>query len=101
MEEIRNSADDERGNSDGGGGKVSVRCTVNGEAVTLYAEKEGAVLVSRMHPMLLELASDDGRATITREVSDAYVARASGLPALRITGESSDPDEPAEAALGR
>jgi hypothetical protein len=65
---------------------------------TLYAEKEGAVFVSRMHPMLLELASEDGRATITREVSDAYIARASGLPALRITSESADdPDKPPDA----
>jgi hypothetical protein len=59
---------------------------------TYYVEKEGAVFTSRMHPALVEMVSEDGTATISRECSDAYLARAAGLPALRITSAGTDPD---------
>ncbi len=62
-----------------------------------YSEKEGAVVASRMHPALLELAEAAEAAHVsTRELSDAYRTRAAGLPTLRITSERSggsvDPD---------
>jgi hypothetical protein len=66
----------------------------SGEPV--YASKDGAVLSSRMHPLLTELATETGSAEpfAGHELSDAYLARSSGLPALRIsTSEGGDVDE--------
>src|SRR3954471_6125839 len=59
-----------------------------------YAVKEGAAVASRMHPALAEIAGEAGGTSFeSREVSDAYLARASGLPALRIsTTERGDVD---------
>jgi acetylornithine deacetylase/succinyl-diaminopimelate desuccinylase-like protein len=56
------------------------------------AVKEGAVFAARMHPALVELARECGAESFTSdEVSDAYVARAAGLPALRISTTGADP----------
>jgi Peptidase family M28 len=69
---------------------------------TYYVEKEGAVFTSRMHPTLVEMVREDGAATISREASDAYIARAAGLPALRITSAGTDPDAEVDSdALAR
>ena len=57
-----------------------------------YVAKEGAVFASRMHPTLVELAAEAGAAAESREVSDAYVARMAGLPAIRITTAVPDGD---------
>jgi hypothetical protein len=62
-----------------------------------YAVKEGPVLASRMHPTLVELASEAGAGSYeSNELSDAYLARSAGLPTLRIsttgTDAEADPD---------
>jgi hypothetical protein len=51
-----------------------------------YAEREGPVIASRMHPTLDDLASEDATRFNSRELSDAFLARAAGLPTLRISG---------------
>jgi hypothetical protein len=55
-----------------------------------YATKEGPVLTSRLHPTLVKLCADDeaGAPFVSRELSDAYAARAAGLPAIRISSRS-------------
>ncbi len=63
---------------------------------TSYAVKESAVFVSRMHPTLIEIASElDATTFEPREVSDSYLTRSAGLPTLRVSapeGDSVDPD---------
>ena len=70
-----------------------------GSGTAAYAVKEGPLLASRMHPMLVELAREAGGTPFeSREVSDAYVARALGLPVLRIsTTERGDDGADADA----
>ena len=68
-----------------------------GDGVPAYAVKEGPVFAARMHPTLVELAGGDAGEPFTSiEISDAYVARAAGLPALRIStaggSAAADPD---------
>jgi menaquinone-dependent protoporphyrinogen IX oxidase len=51
-----------------------------------HAIKEGPVFASRMHPTLVEVASEaGGTAYESGEVSDAFMARAAGLPTLRVS----------------
>jgi Zn-dependent M28 family amino/carboxypeptidase len=59
-----------------------------GTGTAHYATKEGPVFASRLHPTLVALCSEDENATpyVSRELSDAYAARAFGLPAVRISG---------------
>jgi hypothetical protein len=52
-----------------------------------HAAKEGPVFASRLHPTLIELC-EDGTGYTSRELSDAYAARAAGLPAIRITSRT-------------
>ena len=55
------------------------------------ASKEGAVFAARMHPTLMELAREAGAESYeSKEVSDAYLARSAGLPALRISTKATD-----------
>ena len=59
------------------------------------AVKEGAVFAARMHPTLVELARECGAEKFTStEVSDAYVTRAAGLPALRISTTGAADEDP-------
>jgi Iap family predicted aminopeptidase len=55
-----------------------------------------------MHPMLVELARETGGAAYeSREISDAYVARSMGLPALRISTTETGEDDVDTDALTR
>ena len=67
-----------------------------GDGEPQHAVKEGAAFTSRMHPTLVEIASElDAGGYASRELSDAYLARSAGLPTLRIGapgGDSPDPD---------
>jgi hypothetical protein len=68
-----------------------------GESETaMYAVKEGPVFASRMHPTLVDIAGElDADKYESREISDAYLARSSGLPTLRVGapgGETADPE---------
>ena len=67
-----------------------------------YAAKEGPVFATRLHPTLIDLCEDDAEPYTSRELSDAYVARAAGLPTIRIASRTtkgaeidSGPDAPA------
>lgn len=51
-----------------------------------YVEKEGPVFATRLHPTLIDLCGEDAEPYTARELTDAYVARAAGLPAIRVTG---------------
>jgi hypothetical protein len=61
------------------------------------------VFASRLHPTLVALGAESEAATpyVSRELSDAYAARAAGLPAIRISSQtvpdSVDPDALARA----
>ena len=55
-----------------------------------YADKEGAVIASRLHPTLVGFAAEDGIGSTSREVSDAYIARSAGLPTLRLDSNTYD-----------
>jgi hypothetical protein len=61
-----------------------------GAGTPRYATKEGPVLASRLHPTLVQLCAADetGAPFASRELSDAYAARAAGLPAIRISSRS-------------
>jgi hypothetical protein len=52
-----------------------------------FATKEGLVFATRFHPTLLELAEgiEGAEPYVSRSISDAYAARAAGLPALRVS----------------
>jgi hypothetical protein len=60
---------------------------VRGDGPT-YAQKEGAVVMSRMHPTLVELTPEEGTGYASRELSDAYLARSAGLPTIRVSADS-------------
>jgi hypothetical protein len=64
-----------------------------GDGVPAYAVKEGPVFASRMHPTLVEIASEvGGESYESREISDAYLTRSAGLPTLRISTHEGDED---------
>jgi Peptidase family M28 len=71
---------------------ISIDNIGDGEAA--YAVKEGPIFASRMHPTLAEIAAEAGGTSYeSREISDAYLTRSSGLPTLRIsTTEPGDGD---------
>jgi hypothetical protein len=52
-----------------------------------FATKEGLIFGTRFHPTLVELADgiDGAEPYVSRSLSDAYQARAEGLPALRVS----------------
>jgi hypothetical protein len=54
----------------------------------MYATKEGAVFTSRLHRELVEFADELAEPYSSRELSDAYLARASGLPTIRISPQA-------------
>jgi hypothetical protein len=51
-----------------------------------YAEREGAVFTTRMHSTLIELAP--GEPFKSRDLSDAYLVRHAGLPAIRVSADA-------------
>jgi hypothetical protein len=66
-----------------------------GAGEVAYAVKEGPVFASRMHPTLVEIATEvNGNSYESREISDSYLSRSAGLPTLRIstTERDADPD---------
>lgn len=77
---------------------TAVICLDNiGGGEPAYAVKEGAVFSSRMHPTLVEIASEAGGDSFeSHEISDAYLTRSAGLPTLRIS--TTEPGEPGALA---
>lgn len=79
--------------------RTAVICLDNvGLGTATFAAKEGPVFSARMHPTLTELAAiDETPAFVSREVSDAYMARAAGLPAILLTSQGDGGDSDALA----
>jgi hypothetical protein len=72
-----------------------------GAGEVAYAVKEGPVFASRMHPTLVEIASEVGADSYeSREISDSYLSRSAGLPTLRISTTERDGDADPET-LGK
>jgi hypothetical protein len=64
-----------------------------GDGPPAYAVKEGPVFASRMHPTLVDIATEvGGESYESREISDAYLTRSAGLPTLRISTTEGDED---------
>jgi hypothetical protein len=78
-----------------------------GAGTPVYAAKEGPVFAARLHPTLVALCAESEMATpyVSRELSDAYAARAAGLPTIRLSSragkgdvhDGADPDALARA----
>jgi low affinity Fe/Cu permease len=74
---------------------ISIDNVARGTAA--YAVKEGPVITARMHPTLVELTPESGTSYTSTELSDAVLARAAGVPALRVSstetgGDAVDPE---------
>jgi hypothetical protein len=67
-----------------------------GAGTPCYAVKEGPVFAARLHPTLVALCAESEVAApyVSRELSDAYAARAAGLPAIRISSRTETGDAP-------
>lgn len=73
-----------------------------GDGTPAYATKEGPLIAARMHPTLIELAPrESGTGFKSGDLSDAYVARAASLPALRISTTGSGAEAADPEALAR
>jgi hypothetical protein len=73
-----------------------------GSGEPAYAVKEGAIVASRMHPTLTEIAGEaGGNSYESAAISDSYLARSAGLPTLRIgsTEIAADADPDTVAAV--
>jgi hypothetical protein len=62
-----------------------------------YAAKEGPVFAARMHPTLVEIARESATAFTSNEISDAYIARAAGLPSIRLSTTAMPDDDVPDA----
>jgi low affinity Fe/Cu permease len=69
---------------------ISVDNVARGTAA--YAIKEGPVITARMHPTLIELTPESGTSYTSRELSDAILARAAGVPAIRVSSTDTEDD---------
>jgi hypothetical protein len=72
-----------------------------GGGTAVYAAKEGPVLASRMHPTLVEIARESGEPYTSAELSDAYLCRGAGVPALRISTTEAETDSVDPDTLAR
>jgi hypothetical protein len=73
---------------------VCVDCAAYG--TPHYATKEGLIFPARYHPALVTICDEleTAKAYVSREMSDAYLARTAGLPAIRISSLSARLDAP-------
>src|SRR4051794_11894582 len=69
---------------------ISIDNVAHGTAT--YAVKEGPVIAARMHPTLVELTPESGASYTSRELSDAVLARAAGVPTLRVSSTDTGDD---------
>ena len=69
---------------------VFVNVDMAGTGSVRWMEKEGLVLAMRYHPTLIELCEEigEGRAMISRQATDALIARSAGFPAITITSRN-------------
>lgn len=69
---------------------VFLNVEIAGNGTVRWIEKEGLVTAMRYHPTLVDLCEEigDGRGMISRNATDALVARAAGFPAITITSRN-------------
>ncbi len=69
---------------------VFVNVDTAGDGTVRWLEKEGLVLAMRYHPTLVGLCEEigDGRGIPSRDISDAFMARAAGFPAVTISARN-------------
>ena len=69
---------------------VFLNVDIAGSGTVRWIEKEGLVGAMRYHPTLIEMCEEigDGRAMVSRNATDALVARAAGFPAITITSRN-------------
>jgi len=78
---------------------ISIDNVARGTAA--YAVKEGPVITARMHPTLVELTPESGTPYTSNELSDAILARAAGVPALRVSSTEREDDAVDPETLAR
>ena len=69
---------------------VFLNVDIAGSGTVRWTEKEGLVTAMRYHPTLVGLCEEigDGRGMVSRDASDAFVARSAGFPAITITSRN-------------
>ena len=69
---------------------VFVNVDIAGSGTVRWIEKEGLVGAMRYHPTLVEMCEQigDGRGMVSRNATDALIARAAGFPAITITSRN-------------
>ena len=69
---------------------VFVNVDIAGSGTVRWIEKEGLVGAMRYHPTLIEMCEQigDGRGMVSRNATDALIARAAGFPAITITSRN-------------
>ena len=69
---------------------VFLNVDIAGNGTVRWIEKEGFVVAMRYHPTLIELSEQigDGRGMVSRNATDALMARAAGFPAITITSRN-------------
>lgn len=73
---------------------VFLNVDIAGSGTVRWIEKEGLVAALRYHPTLIDLCeqiaeqTDEGRGMISRNATDALMARSAGYPAITITARN-------------
>jgi hypothetical protein len=69
---------------------VFLNIDIAGAGTVRWIEKEGLVTAMRYHPTLIDLCEEvgDGRGMVSRNATDALVARSAGFPAITITSRN-------------
>jgi hypothetical protein len=69
---------------------VFINVDIAGSGTVRWIEKEGLVGAMRYHPTLIEMCEEigDGRGMVSRNATDALMARAAGFPAITITSRN-------------
>jgi hypothetical protein len=69
---------------------VFLNVDIAGSGTVRWITKEGLVTAMRYHPTLVELCEGigDGRGMVSRNATDALVARSAGFPAITITSRN-------------
>jgi hypothetical protein len=69
---------------------IFLNVDVAGHGTVRWIEKEGFVVAMKYHPTLVEMCEEigDGRGMVSRNATDALMARAAGFPAITITARN-------------
>ncbi len=69
---------------------VFLNVDMAGTGTVRWMEKEGLVLAMKYHPTLIQMCEEigEGRAMVSRQATDALIARTAGFPAITITSRN-------------